>query len=299
MSLPILTLSVARAHVRNLYTFFGQPDSQLRRARPEWASNERVGATSPHAAVTSQLRIASLTPSQSIVSVQGLCTRASCQVRFRSLLPGMPTTGRPDPRQTRTPSIPWLEHAKFESQAVVPIDRSVARRSESGVLQACEQTGFRCVRFTQLADGLRELGGVPFLYAYIAQIREERHRSVVVARPPCANECVDLLPDLAFSLGEAGQVSIAGDLFLAFAPCASPSFPLPGNLVPRLRHRLGALPQGASRPQGQAGWSWSSVLPIPPYDFGAHAPISTSHTREQRHVLVWTEAGQSSLDVLE
>jgi hypothetical protein len=37
-----------------LYTFFGQPDCHLRRARPEWASNERVGATSPHAAVTSQ-----------------------------------------------------------------------------------------------------------------------------------------------------------------------------------------------------------------------------------------------------
>jgi hypothetical protein len=104
------------------------------------------------------------------------------------------------------------------------------------------------VRLSQVADALRERAGAPFLSAHIAQVREERHGSVVVARTLRVNERVDSLPGLAFSLGQAGQISITGDLFLAFAPRSSPSLPSPGNLVSRLRHRLGALPQCAGRP---------------------------------------------------
>ena len=61
-------------------------------------------------------------------------------------------------------------------------------RSEADVLQACQQTGFRCVRLSQVADALRELAGAPFLSAHIAEVREERHGSVVVARTLRANE---------------------------------------------------------------------------------------------------------------
>lgn len=152
------------------------------------------------------------------------------------------------------------------------------------------------MRLSQVVDALRELAGELFLSAYIAQVREERHGSVTVARTLHANKRVDLLPGLAFSLRQADQISIAGDLFLSFAPHASPSLPLAGNLVSRLRHRLGALPQCAGRAQRQGSRVRWCMPSKPAHDFGTDTPVATRHAREQRDVLIGTEAGQPSFD---
>ena len=87
-----------------------------------------INGLRPHrlqAAVTSQLRIPSLTPSQSLCSIPSLSIAASCLVRFQLLLLCAERDSRQEPPLTSTTSVAWPEPGKFESQTGLARHESV------------------------------------------------------------------------------------------------------------------------------------------------------------------------------
>jgi hypothetical protein len=73
------------------------------------------------------------------------------------------------------------------------------------------------MRLSDRADALRELGAPSLLPpTHVAQVREERHRGLVVAWTSRPNELVDPPPGLTFTFREVSGIPIAGGLLFAF-----------------------------------------------------------------------------------